>query len=100
MTASMAPPVRRRTRPAEVPTFAAAALVGLATAPFVGIYTLVLSVPVGAVTWFLSRRRPGGAARPVAVAAAGLIAGVAVYLAVALVVSAFGAAPGSGSGSG
>ena len=91
---------RSAQRNVELATFAVAAAVGLASSPLVGIYTLVLAVPVGAVAWLLSRTRPEGPAQLVVSAAAGLVAGVAVYFLAALLVNAFGGAPGSGSGSG
>jgi hypothetical protein len=90
----------RSGRRRDLTVFGAAVLAGLLTSPFAAIFTLVAGAILGLASWALSRRYPDSAARTVAIAAAGLVWGAAVYVMLAAVTALLQGGAGSGSGSG
>jgi hypothetical protein len=80
----------RTGRRREVIVFGVAVLAGLVTSPFAAIFNLIAGTVLGLSSWALSRKYPDSAARTVAIAAAGLVWGAAVFLMLAAVSSLFG----------
>jgi hypothetical protein len=75
----------RTGRRRDLTVFGGAVLAGLLTSPFAAVFTLVAGTVLGLTSWALSRRYPDSGARTVAIAAAGLVWGAAVYVMLAAV---------------
>jgi hypothetical protein len=79
----------RTGRRRDVLVFGFAVLAGLVTSPIAAIFNLIAGIVLGLASWALYRRYPDSAARTVAIAAAGVAWGSAVFLMLAAVTAMF-----------
>jgi hypothetical protein len=80
----------RTGRRRDLTVFGGAVLAGLLTSPFAATFTLVAGAVLGLAAWALSRKYPDSGARTVAIAAAGLVWGAAVFVMLAAVTALLG----------